>query len=169
TGYRPIGLDHFARPDDPLSIAADADALHRNFQGYTTDDAIALIGLGASAIGSLPQGYVQNDPDIRAYHAAVSEDRLATRRGVPLSPDDRLRRAIITDLMCHFEVDLGPYSETFRDQATPSLDDFIEDEMVEMSDRTLRITERGKPFVRSVCARFDTYLTRDRARHSTAV
>ena len=87
----PVGLDHFARPDDSLAQAAVAGRLHRNFQGYTTDNADALIGLGASAIGRMPQGFVQNATDIGGYARAIEAGRLATAKGIVFTPDDRRR------------------------------------------------------------------------------
>jgi oxygen-independent coproporphyrinogen III oxidase len=90
-GYVAIGLDHFALPGDDLWRAARTGRLHRNFQGYTTDPADALIGLGASSIGRLPQGYVQNAPEIRAYARAVEGGQFATARGFELLGEDRLR------------------------------------------------------------------------------
>src|SRR5690606_2289907 len=105
-GYRPVGLDHFALPDDALVKAARAGMLRRNFQGYTTDNADALIGFGASAIGRLPQGYAQNAPDVHGYETAVIEGRLPAARGYPLSNDDRLRGALIERLMCDGALDL---------------------------------------------------------------
>jgi oxygen-independent coproporphyrinogen III oxidase len=94
-----IGIDHFALPDDDLAVALREGRLHRNFQGYTTDEAPALLGFGASAIGSLPQGYVQNAVPIPAYRQAIQGARLAVVRGLALCAEDRLRRAIIERLL----------------------------------------------------------------------
>src|SRR5262249_15164171 len=105
-GYLWIGLDHFARPDDPLAVAAANGRLRRTFQGYPTDGCAALIGLGASAIGGLPQGYVQNEAGFNDYARAVRVGRLPIARGVALDADDRRRRAIIERLMCDRRVDL---------------------------------------------------------------
>jgi oxygen-independent coproporphyrinogen-3 oxidase len=143
--------------------------LRRNFQGYTTDAAGALIGLGASAIGSLPQGYVQNATDIRAYERAVNDGRFATCRGVALATEDRARRALIEDLMCRFEADLAAYPALAGLDAAQLLDDMLDDGLARIDGRKLRITETGKPFVRAVCARFDAYLPRRTAKHSVAV
>ncbi len=90
-GYQAVGLDHFALPDDELAVAAREQRLHRNFQGYTVDDADALIPLGATAIGKLPQGFVQNAPDVAGYARAVAGGKFATVKGIALSDDDRLR------------------------------------------------------------------------------
>src|SRR5690606_35853001 len=94
-GYVPVGLDHFAQADDALAVAARAGRLRRNFQGYTTDPADALIGFGASAIGRLPQGFVQNAVDIAGYARAVTRGAFATVKGIAVSADDELRGAII--------------------------------------------------------------------------
>jgi oxygen-independent coproporphyrinogen-3 oxidase len=105
-GYVAIGLDHFARPDDPLAHSQRTGHLRRNFQGYTTDKAPTLIGFGTSSIGHLPQGYVQNASSTVAYRDAILSGRLATARGIAVTADDRLRGAIIERLMCDLEVDL---------------------------------------------------------------
>src|SRR5688500_13431183 len=112
-GYVPIGLDHFARPEDPLARAAADGTLRRNFQGYTADPAGALLGLGASAIGSLPAGYLQNHADLKAYDAAVAAGRLPTARGLAVTSDDRLRGAVIERLMCNLGADIGAVCRSF--------------------------------------------------------
>lgn len=174
-GYVSIGLDHFARPDDDMAIAAASGRLARNFQGYTTDAAAALIGLGASSIGRLPQGFAQNTPDIGAWARAIAEGRLATVKGVALHADDRLRGAVIERLMCDDRVDLaavcaahGAKLETF-DEEVAALDEMVADGLVEIDGAVIRVTERGRPFVRLAAAAFDAYLTRGAARHSVAV
>ena len=105
-GYRRIGLDHFARPEDELSLAAENGRLHRNFQGYTTDACRTLIGLGASAIGRTAEGYVQNEVAIGQYAQRVASGQLATSKGYRLTREDRLRADVIERLMCDFEADL---------------------------------------------------------------
>ncbi|MDR1828295.1 MAG: oxygen-independent coproporphyrinogen III oxidase, partial [Methylobacteriaceae bacterium] len=119
SGYIAIGIDHFAKPGDAMARFQAEGRLHRNFQGYTTDDALALIGFGASAIGFLPQGYVQNTTPIAGYLEAVAAGGLATARGVALSDADRLRRAVIERLMCDFYVDLD---REVRNSAVPDTD-----------------------------------------------
>src|SRR5262249_35148240 len=104
-GYRLIGFDHFALPTDDLAVAAETRTLPRNFQGYTSDGAEVLIGFGASAIGRLPQGYVQNAPDVGGHARAVGARQLAAVRGKALSVDDRVRGRIIEALMCEFAAD----------------------------------------------------------------
>ena len=105
-GYEAIGLDHFALHDDEMAVAARTGELHRNFQGYTTDDAPALIGIGASSIGKLAEGYAQNDPATNRWRKAIDAGRLPIAKGRALDADDRLRAAIIERVMCDYAVDL---------------------------------------------------------------
>ena len=176
-GYVPVGLDHYALPGDALAEAAGTSGLRRNFQGYTTDTAPALIGLGASAIGNLPQGYVQNAPTAAAYNAAINGGHLATVRGIAVTDDDRLRRAVIERIMCGEAADLpalaaahGQSAEALLDSAA-GLDRFVADGLVRWDGRTVSVTETGRAFTRSVAAVFDAYLVEDAAkpRHAQAV
>jgi oxygen-independent coproporphyrinogen-3 oxidase len=167
-GYLWIGLDHFARPDDPLAIASASGRLRRNFQGYTTDRCEALLGLGASAIGALPQGYVQNKVGFKDYAGDLRIGRLPIARGIALSADDRRRRAIIERLMCDRLVDLA----ALDGEDLPDLDclaDMAADGLVEIDGSRIAITERGRPFMRVVCAAFDRYLQGQSGRYSRAV
>jgi oxygen-independent coproporphyrinogen-3 oxidase len=174
-GYRAIGLDHFARESDPLSVAARAGLLRRNFQGYVTDDADALIGLGASSIGQTPQGLTQNAPDVAGWRRMVEAGQLPVVRGVAINDDDRLRAAAIERLMCDFALDFGALSqrvagdEAALDDAIALLDDLALDGVLVRDGRTIRITPAGEPFVRLAAAAFDAYIERDAARHSAAV
>lgn len=174
-GYVAIGLDHFALPDDELVVAQKKGELHRNFQGYTTDGAPALIGFGASAIGALPQGYVANEIAIDRYKATVREGKLPIARGIEITSEDKLRRAIIERLMCDMGVDLdriaadhGVPADRF-DEELASLAALEADGIVERHGHRLAVTEEGKPLVRAVCAAFDRYLNAGEMRHSKAV
>lgn len=172
-GYRRIGLDHFARPGDSLTQAEAAGRLHRNFQGYTTDSAPALLGLGASAIGRLPQGFVQNVIGVPGYRRAILAGRLPVVRGIAFSEDDRLRARLIERLMCDLALDLDAYAEgdgadAFAEELAV-LAPLAADGLVEIEDARLRVTEAGRPFLRLVAAAFDAYLGRGGARHSQAV
>ncbi len=173
--YQPIGLDHFARADDPLAVAAAAGTMRRNFQGYTTDRGTALLGFGASAIGALPQGYVQSEPDPRAYVEAIDASALATVRGRSIDDDDRLRRAIIEQLMCALNVDVAALCDAydvptshFQSSLAP-LDAMAADGLVRRDGWRIQVTEAGRPFVRAACAAFDAYLRDDAARHAKAI
>jgi oxygen-independent coproporphyrinogen-3 oxidase len=173
-GYRPVGLDHYAKADDQL--AAKSGRLQRNFQGYTDDDADALVGLGASAISRLPQGFAQNSPAVGNYSRAIAESKLATMKGIALSDEDRLRGSIIERLMCDMAVDLDAIAHEsgfviatdFSDELD-SLRPFQENGSVLIDGRRIRITEKGRPYMRLVASVFDTYLTRAKSRHSVAV
>jgi oxygen-independent coproporphyrinogen-3 oxidase len=174
-GYRAIGIDHFARPDDALARAAAAGTLRRNFQGYTTDAAPLLIGIGASAIGSLPQGYVQNAAALGDWRAAIAAGRLATRRGHALSADDRLRRDIIERLMCDLRVDLDAACGRHgvgRDRLTvecADVDRLVAGGLGWRDGGRLGVADPDRPLIRAVCAAFDRYLGRAQARHTRLV
>ncbi|WP_243373386.1 oxygen-independent coproporphyrinogen III oxidase [Microvirga solisilvae] len=172
-GYVQIGLDHFAKPSDPMVAQQREGRLHRNFQGYTTDEATALIGFGTSAIGSLPQGYVQNASSTVAYREAITKGQLATVRGIVLTDDDRLRRSIIERLMCDFSVDLrgitpDEAASTFAGELA-AIDDMARDGLVKRKGLSIQIPEESHLLVRNVCAAFDRYLENGAARHSRAV
>jgi oxygen-independent coproporphyrinogen-3 oxidase len=170
-GYVQIGLDHFARAHDDLARASRAGRLHRNFQGYTADAADALIGLGASSIGRLPQGYVQNAPDVGSYARAIEAGHFAVTKGLALSGDDLRRGKIIERLMCDFAVDLDTQAGDAADFSAEfdAIDALAESGIVRRYDRRIVVTERGRPFVRLVAAAFDAYLPQNNKRHSVAV
>jgi oxygen-independent coproporphyrinogen-3 oxidase len=173
-GYRRIGIDHFARSDDTLARADHGGTLRRNFQGYTDDNADALIGLGASAIGRLPQGYVQNAVATGDYQRRV-EAGVATVRGLELSEEDRMRGWLIERLMCDFRFSSRQLTDRFGSLADDVLlqaRDLVasdEDGLIEETQGTFSLTDTGKPFVRSIAAQFDPYFSKGIARHSVSV
>ena len=174
-GYVRVGLDHFARADDSLVSSLQDGTLHRNFQGYTADAAPALIGLGASAIGSLPQGYVQNTLSLKEYRENIAEGRLPTKKGIAVSPEDLLRRRIVESLMCDLSVDLAKVcadtdfdpSDFAAERAT--LAPLVTDGIITMDGDAITVTEDGRPLIRLVAAAFDTYLNKGEKKHSRAV
>ena len=173
-GYQPVGLDHFAKPGDLLVRRQRERRLHRNFQGYTTDEATALIGFGTSAIGALPQGYVQNAASTVDYRAAIGSGRLATVRGWALSENDRLRREIIERLMCDLEVDLADVAgaRSVNEEwtsALTSLEPMIAQGLIRRAGTTIAIAEHARPLVRNVCMAFDAYSTSAQSRYSRAM
>jgi len=174
-GYVRIGLDHFALPDDAMAVAAGNARLKRNFQGYTTDDAPILLGLGASSIGSLPQGYVQNHPAVPAWRDAIREGRLPVARGIALTDEDRLRRDIIEQIMCGFSVDLAETAARHGStlaalmDAAPALQAMARDGLVDWDGCHVTVRAEGRPFLRNVAAAFDTWLRPGAGRHSAAV
>jgi oxygen-independent coproporphyrinogen-3 oxidase len=163
-GYRAVGLDHFALPDDPLFRYAEEGRLRRNFQGYTTDQARVLLGLGVSAIGTLPQGYAQNEKDLMAYGRALNEGRLPVARGIALTSEDRLRREVIQTLMCRFAVDLRALAVA---QGRPGFDfsedlnrlaPLVEAGLVRVEGSKLQVAGEGRRAVRLIASCFDAYL-----------
>lgn len=164
----PVGLDHYAKADDLMAKAVRQGRLQRGFQGYTTDEAAVLLGLGASAISALPQGYVQNEARVPAYETAITQGHFATARGVALTSQDRLRRAVINRIMCDLAVELPA---PLRDEVQ-GLERFVKDGLVTWDGTRLCVTEAGRPFVRNVAALFDTYLApapASQPRHARAV
>lgn len=174
-GYVQIGLDHFALPEDDLAVALTEGRLRRNFQGYTTDPAETLLGLGASAIGYMTRGFVQNIAQELPWRNAVAAGDLPVARGVAFTPDDRFRGEIIERLMCDFAVDLEAISRRHgRDVAdlTPELarlGPFLKDQLATVTGSTIQVTELGRPVVRAVCALFDQHLDPDAQRHSRTI
>lgn len=164
-GYRYIGMDHFALPDDDLAMAQEDGTLQRNFQGYTTHGHCDLIGLGVSAISQVGDLYCQNSSDITIYQQTLDQGQLPTIRGLRCNEDDRIRRMIIQKLICDFELSFGAVEESFsidfksyfRD-AWPSLEQMAVDGLIELTDRHLLIQPAGRLLVRSVCMLFDHYL-----------
>lgn len=174
-GYVQIGLDHFALPDDEMAVAMREGRLRRNFQGYTTDTSNVLLGFGASAIGHLPQGYVQNEVHTRAYEQSIAGGRLATVKGYALTDDDRLRAEIIERIMCDFGVSLdticarhGSVSEEML-KSSPRLQKLISDGIVELDGGSLAMADDSRFLVRSVAAAFDAHLDGAQQLHSRAV
>ncbi len=173
-GYRRIGLDHFASRNDPLSQRQCEGRLHRNFQGYTTDESPNLIGFGPSAIGSLPDGYVQNAASMVAYRESITAGRPATARGLTLTPGDRLRGAIIERLMCDLRVNIAELCaahDARADQFAEELgkiDELANDGIVERTGYEIKVPEHARGFVRAVCAVFDAYVSNDETQFSKA-
>jgi oxygen-independent coproporphyrinogen-3 oxidase len=173
-GYVEIGLDHFALPNDPLAQAAADGRLHRNFQGYTTDAAEVLIGLGASSIGRMPQGYVQNETRIPAYQRIVAEGRLPIARGYRFDGDDLVRGALIERLMCDHGVDIAEVCRQFDTDPkwllqNARLEPLIADGLVEREGAEISVKPHARPLVRSIAAAFDAHLAPSADSYSRAV
>ena len=172
-GYVAIGIDHFALPDDSLAVALKQGQLRRNFQGYTTDNADALIGLGASAIGFLPQGHIQNMPATNEYMRIVKEGNLAAVRGLEMDDEDRLRGAVIERLMCDFGFSRAALCLRYGDAAQAVFKEadilVAQGEFLERKGDRYEIKPHMHLFARLVAAKFDAYLGKGAARHSAAV
>ena len=164
-GYEYIGMDHFARPDDELARARRNRTLHRNFQGYTTKAGTDLVGLGVSAIGAVGDSFVQNRRELADYRQAVDAEGAATFRGFRLSFDDRVRRAVIGNLLCHGVVVFGEIEAAFGVDfsayfagALEGLAGCAADGLVEISETAIRATPLGRVFLRNLAMAFDSYL-----------
>jgi oxygen-independent coproporphyrinogen-3 oxidase len=174
-GYVAIGLDHFALPEDALARALTAGRLHRNFQGYTTDNAPALIGFGASSISALPQGFVQNLTKEADWRRAMAAGALPIARGVALTDEDRFRGEIIERLMCDLKVDLDAICRRHKRSlvelrpAIERLTPFVQDGLISWSPPVIKATAAGRNLIRSVCALFDAHLAPEAKRHSATI
>jgi oxygen-independent coproporphyrinogen-3 oxidase len=163
-GYARVGFDHFALPTDRLARAAAEGMLRRNFQGYTTDACDTLLGFGASAIGRLPQGYVQNEVPVGTYCERIGRDGLATAKGYRLTADDRLRAEVIERLMCDLDVDVAEVcarhgaSPSLFAEALPRLTQLAEDGIVAIDGTRIRVPEASRLLVRLVAAAFDAHI-----------
>ncbi|MEM8664403.1 MAG: oxygen-independent coproporphyrinogen III oxidase [Pseudomonadota bacterium] len=174
-GYTAIGLDHFARPTDPLAKAAAAGTLRRNFQGYTTDNAVALLGVGATSIGRTPAGHVQNIAETGAWAREVEAGTLPVGRGYALVGQDAMRAKVIEALMCNGTVDLTATAAEFGQPATwwasvrEEIAQMAADGLLIQNEGIIAVTAAGTPLVRVVAALFDEYLPARTTRHSVAV
>lgn len=174
-GYVEIGMDHYAHPQDRMAQAWNAGQRQRNFQGFTTDNTETLIGMGVSAIGNLPQGYVQNASHLSDYRSAIETGALPVARGIALSDENRLRRAVVQRIMCELPVDLPAIALAHDRPADhfacllPQLGELATDGLVSLHQEQLCVTERGRRFTRTIAAVFDEYLSAESsARHSAA-
>ncbi|MFA5786378.1 MAG: oxygen-independent coproporphyrinogen III oxidase [Actinomycetota bacterium] len=165
-GYRQIGMDHFALPDDELAIAADEGTLHRNFMGYTTKRDAEMVALGTSGISDVAGAYAQNHKRLASYYRSVDAGELPVERGVVLSFDDRVRRYVITELMCNSRVSAAQvelrfsvnFAEYFADELTLLATDPGLDGLVEVGTGEVRAVGLGELFIRNVAMAFDAYL-----------
>lgn len=170
-GYEPVGMDHYARPEDELARAARTRTLRRNFMGYTTRPGLDLVGLGPSAISELASGFAQSERALERWQEAVGSGRLATARGHALSDDDRERAWVIAEILCHGSVSPEAFRSRFgADFATrfaaerAALAPLAEDGLVELDgDGGLRLTALGHLAARPIAMAFDAYLPAQRA------
>jgi oxygen-independent coproporphyrinogen-3 oxidase len=164
-GYLYIGMDHFAKPGDELAVSQQKRTLHRNFQGYTTKAGADLYGMGITAISGIQSAYAQNHRDIPSWQKAVDERGLATMRGYHLSEEDRLRRAVISRLLCHtvlvkdeISCDFGVDFDEYFAEELRRFEPFREDGLVLLESNKIRATWLGRIFIRNLAMVFDRYL-----------
>ncbi len=161
--YQPVGMDHFAVPDDSMTRAWEEGTLRRNFQGYTDDAATTLIGLGASSISQTPDGFFQNERDERPYREAVDNDRFAVCRGFLTSAEDRVRAAIIERLMCYSTCDIEEicrkhdFDVNIPASSYPALAAFEAAGMIRREGHVLSFISPHRMAIRLICQAFDTY------------
>jgi len=164
-GYKMIGMDHFAKPEDELFGAIAKGELHRNFQGYTTKGGANLIGIGLTSIGEGEKYYAQNTKDMKVYENSIENGKLPFERGIALSDDDYIRKAVIMELMANFSIDIARveathninFSEYFAD-AIESLQEFIDANLVTLSKDKLKVSETGTLLIRNIAMPFDAYM-----------
>ncbi|MEO1652734.1 MAG: oxygen-independent coproporphyrinogen III oxidase [Bacteroidota bacterium] len=159
-GYVEIGMDHFALEDDPLSLAYEKGELHRNFMGYCTDQSTALIGLGTSAISDAWTAFIQNEKKVEDYYHRIEKGDFPFFRGHLLNQEDLLIRQHILNLMCRFETQWGEEDQQGAAlyEALPRLKEMEKDGLLRVEPYQLKISEKGKPFLRNICMAFDQKL-----------
>ncbi|EAI2590765.1 oxygen-independent coproporphyrinogen III oxidase [Campylobacter coli] len=162
-GYKMIGMDHFAKEEDELFKALENGTLHRNFQGYTTKDGADLIGIGLTSIGEGQNHYAQNFKDMPSYEAAISKGRLPFERGIKLSYDDELRKAVIMDLMANFRLDIKAIEKEFKinfkeyfKEDLKALEEYKE--FIDLSENFILVNETGVLLIRNIAMCFDAYM-----------
>ena len=164
-GYVYIGMDHFAKPDDELAIAQRQGKLYRNFQGYSTHSDCDLIGFGITSIGRVGDAYSQNVKELDDYERLISQQKLPVYKGVELDEDDKLRSAVITQLICHFELDFSAIEQAYAIRFADYFAKEIEllkpmqvDGLISLSDKDIHVLPAGRLLIRNVCMVFDKYL-----------
>lgn len=162
--YKFIGMDHFAKPDDELAIAQQKGILHRNFQGYTTQEECDLLGLGVSAISLLGDTYAQNQKDLKTYYAHVEANGIALHKGLAMTEEDCLRRDVIKQLICNFKLAYAPlekqYNINFKQHFAEDLAllaPLAADGLLEIGDEQIVVSPKGRLLIRNICLCFDTY------------
>lgn len=167
--YLFIGMDHFAKPNDELSIAQKEGKLHRNFQGYTTKPESELFGFGITSISMLHDVYIQNHKTLKEYYQAIDNDNLPIFQGVSLTKDDLLRRTVIMELMCQYQLSASELEEKYHLGFDFSFDDYFAQEipqlklleadgLVQLIPDGIKVTPAGRLLIRNIAAVFDNYL-----------
>ena len=166
-GYKMIGMDHFAKPEDELFKAIEKGELHRNFQGYTTKGGADLVGGGLTSIGEGVDYYAQNFKDMKEYEAAIDAGKLPFERGVTLNEDDMIRQHVIMELMSNFKMDIKRFNEefdidfnTYFKEDLPDLQPFIEEGLVVMDKNHIVCSETGTLLIRNIAMVFDAYMNK---------
>jgi oxygen-independent coproporphyrinogen III oxidase len=175
-GYVYIGMDHFAKPDDELAVAQREGKLYRNFQGYSTHSDCDLIGLGVTSIGRVGDAYMQNYKELDEYAASIAAGKLPVFRGVELDADDKLRRAVISQLICHFELHFSKieaefnvvFAEYFATELQ-QLQAMQADGLLTVNDKCIQVLPGGRLLIRNICMVFDKYLAQKQQQFSRVI
>ena len=164
-GYKMVGMDHFAKPEDELFKAIEKGELHRNFQGYTTKGGADLIGIGVTSIGNGVDYYAQNFKDLKQYEAALDNGDLPIFKGYRLNDDDILRQYVIMELMSNFSLNIKRVEENFKinfyeyfDDAIEALQEFVQADLVSIENDKISVSQTGTMLIRNICMPFDAYL-----------
>jgi len=173
-GYKMIGMDHFAKPEDELFQAIEKGELHRNFQGYTTKGGADLIGVGLTSIGEGKDSYNQNYKEMSLYEKSIDSGKLPFEKGVVLHEDDLIRQYVIMELMSNFKLDIKRFNKLFNREfkvyfkdALEVLKPFEEDSLVEMNDSMIKCSETGTLLIRNIAMAFDAYMNKHSANKNT--
>jgi len=163
-GYKMIGMDHFAKPDDELFKAIEKGELHRNFQGYTTKGGADLIGIGLTSISETDEAYFQNYKDLKNYEKAIDEGKIPTFRGIILNEEDKIRKYIIMEMMANFSFDIKRFEEKFGinfkekfKNELIELQEFVNEGLVEITDDKIKVNKTGSLLIRNIVLPFDEY------------
>ena len=175
-GYVYIGMDHFALPEDPLAIAQSKGNLYRNFQGYSTHSECDIVGLGLSSIGQAADSFSQNEKGLDKYYQAIESEQLPIVKGLIINQDDKIRKTLIMELICHFEVSISSLEEHYSIEFTKYFADSLErlaemqnDGLIELKSDSIKVMDRGKLLVRNICMVFDNYLKENSANFSKTI
>ncbi len=167
-GYVYIGMDHFAKPDDELTIAQNNGKLYRNFQGYATHADCDLVGIGITSIGTIANSFAQNVRTMDEYFAKIDKGELAIFRGVEIDHDDLIRREVIMQLICHFKLNFADIEQRFnidfKDYFSAELERYktmVDDGLITMDQQSIEVTSRGRLLIRNICMVFDRYIKPD--------
>jgi len=165
-GYVYIGMDHFAKPDDELAIAQREHKLYRNFQGYSTHADCDLVAMGITAIGSVGNSYSQNVRTLEEYYSGIDKGEIPIFRGVELNKDDLLRRKVISDLICHFDLNIASVEDQFDidfqgyfSEEILRLQEMEQENLLRVGDLGIKIQPKGRLLIRNICMVFDRYLS----------
>jgi len=180
SGYEAIGMDHFAKPKDELSVALKNKELHRNFQGYCTLKTTGQVyGFGASSISQLYSSYAQNEKNAAKYIKAIEDKKLATFRGYCLNNKEKIIRKIINEVMCNYFVDLSEIADTFKLKLQEIIEltsfsndrfkDFIDDKLLEINDNKVKVNTSGRIVIRNIAMRFDPLMNKNTNSYSKTI